>query len=135
MNSDIMSARQQIILRVLRGLVAFAFVLFGTLKLIGIPMMVDVFDHVGLGQWFRYATGGIEVGGAILLLSPRFVGPAALRRGHPGWSDRRASSQDCRITAAAEASIASRCARRRLLRRGWASRRLLWAIIVVNRSS
>ena len=46
MNSDIMSARQQIILRVLRGLVAFAFVLFGTLKLIGIPMMVDVFDHV-----------------------------------------------------------------------------------------
>src|SRR5438132_11797580 len=78
MNSDIMSARQQIILRVLRGLVAFAFVLFGTLKLIGIPMMVDVFDHVGLGQWFRYATGVIEVGGAILLLSPRFVGPAAL---------------------------------------------------------
>ncbi len=62
MNSDIMSARQQIILRVLRGLVAFAFVLFGTLKLIGIPMMVDVFDHVGLGQWFRYATGVIEVG-------------------------------------------------------------------------
>ena len=57
MNSDIMSARQQIILRVLRGLVAFAFVLFGTLKLIGIPMMVDVFDHVGLGLWFRYATG------------------------------------------------------------------------------
>ncbi len=78
MNSDIMSARQQIILRMLRGLVAFAFVLFGTLKLIGIPMMVDVFDHVGLGQWFRYATGVIEVGGAILLLSPRFVGPAAL---------------------------------------------------------
>ena len=78
MNSDIMSARQQIILKVLRGLAAFAFVLAGTLKLIGIPMMVDVFDHVGLGQWFRYATGVIEVGGAILLLSPRFVGPAAL---------------------------------------------------------
>ncbi|MER8387999.1 DoxX family protein [Mesorhizobium sp. M1329] len=56
----------------------FALVLFGTLKLIGMPMMVDVFDHVGLGQWFRYATGMIEVGGAILLLSPRFVGPAAL---------------------------------------------------------
>ncbi|MER9024146.1 DoxX family protein [Mesorhizobium sp. M0815] len=78
MNSDSMSARQRIILRALRGLVAFAFVLFGTLKLIGMQMMVDVFDHVGLGQWFRYATGIIEVGGAILLLSPRFVGPAAL---------------------------------------------------------
>jgi hypothetical protein len=30
MDSDIMSARQQIILRVLRGLVAFAFVLFSS---------------------------------------------------------------------------------------------------------
>jgi DoxX-like family len=84
MNSDIVSAKQQIILMVLRALVAFAFILFGTLKLIGMPMMVDVFDHVGLGQWFRYATGMIEVGGAILLLSLRFVGPRrpVARRDH-----------------------------------------------------
>ena len=71
MNSDSMSARQRITLTTLRGLVAFAFVLFGTFKLIGMPMMVDVFDHVGLGQWFRYATGMIEVSGAILLLAGR----------------------------------------------------------------
>ena len=72
-----MSAKQRIFLRVARGLVAFAFILFGMLKLIGVPMMVTVFEHVGLGQWFRYVTGAIEVGGAILLLSPRFVGAAA----------------------------------------------------------
>jgi len=75
---DIPSARKRIVLRAVRALTAFAFILFGTLKLIGVPMMVAVFDHVGLGQWFRYATGAIEVGGAILLLAPRFVGAAAL---------------------------------------------------------
>ncbi|MGK6319023.1 DoxX family protein [Sphingomonas sp. DT-204] len=73
-----LSARKRIILRAVRVLTAFAFILFGTLKLIGMPMMVTVFDQVGLGQWFRYATGAIEVGGAILLLAPRFVGAAAL---------------------------------------------------------
>ena len=72
-----MSAKRRISLRVVRGLVAFAFILAGMLKLIGAPMMVTVFEHVGLGQWFRYVTGTIEVGGAILLLSPRFVGAAA----------------------------------------------------------
>jgi putative oxidoreductase len=39
-------------------------------------MMVDVFEHLGLGQWFRYVTGIIEVGSGMLLLSPRYVGPA-----------------------------------------------------------
>lgn len=75
---DIPSARKRIVLRAVRVLLAFAFILVGTLKLIGVPMMITVFDHVGLGQWFRYATGAIEVGGAILLLSSRFAGAAAL---------------------------------------------------------
>jgi uncharacterized membrane protein YphA (DoxX/SURF4 family) len=75
---DKMSAKQRNALRVVRGLVALAFVLFGMLKLIGVPMMVTVFDHVGFGQWFRYVTGLIEVGGAIMLLSPQLVGAAAL---------------------------------------------------------
>ncbi len=78
MAHDTMSARKRIALRAVRVLLAFAFILFGTLKLIGVPMMVTVFDHVGLGQWFRYATGAIEVGGAILLLSSRFAGIAAV---------------------------------------------------------
>ena len=32
--------------------------------------MVQLFDTIGMGQWFRYVTGGIEVGSAILLLMP-----------------------------------------------------------------
>jgi len=73
-----MSAKRRITLRIIRGLAAFAFVSAGILKLIGAPMMVAVFDHVGLGQWFRYVTGAIEVGGAIMLLSPQLVGAAAI---------------------------------------------------------
>ena len=30
--------------------------------------MVDMFDAIGIGQWFRYVTGGIEVVSALLLL-------------------------------------------------------------------
>lgn len=30
-------------------------------------MMVQTFDAVGVGQWFRYVTGAIEVAGAALL--------------------------------------------------------------------
>lgn len=32
--------------------------------------MVQLFDHIGLGQWLRYVTGSIEVVSAILLLVP-----------------------------------------------------------------
>jgi putative oxidoreductase len=43
-------------------------------------MMVETFDKIGIGQWFRYVTGGIEVASAVLLLSPRLtpVGAALL---------------------------------------------------------
>jgi putative oxidoreductase len=46
------------------------FVLSGTLKLSGNPAMVQMFGAIGLGQWFRYLTGTIEVVGALLLLIP-----------------------------------------------------------------
>ena len=35
--------------------------------------MVQTFDAIGLGQWFRYLTGGIEVVSAVLLLAPRLA--------------------------------------------------------------
>ena len=43
-------------------------------------MMVETFEKVGVGQWFRYVTGAIEVASAILLLIPRLtpVGAALL---------------------------------------------------------
>ncbi len=33
-------------------------------------MMVGLFDVIGIGQWFRYLTGGLEVIGAVMLLVP-----------------------------------------------------------------
>ena len=57
---------------VLKILAAFAFLAAGSMKLIGNPDMIAVFEAVGLGQWFRYLTGLIEVGSAILLLVPGF---------------------------------------------------------------
>lgn len=56
---------------VVRGLLALAFVAAGGAKLYGVPMLVDEFQHIGLGQWFRYFTGGLEITGAILLLVPQ----------------------------------------------------------------
>ncbi|EET48165.1 DoxX family protein [Thalassobium sp. R2A62] len=48
-------------------LLTLAFVAAGLAKLFGAEMMVQTFDAVGLGQWFRYVTGLIEIGGAALL--------------------------------------------------------------------
>jgi putative oxidoreductase len=36
--------------------------------LAGVPAMVELFDRVGLGQWFRYFTGLLEVAAGIGLL-------------------------------------------------------------------
>ncbi len=34
----------------------------------GASMMVEVFEHIGVGQWFRIVTGLVEVSAAIALL-------------------------------------------------------------------
>ncbi len=39
-------------------------------KLAGVPEMVGVFEQIGVGQWFRYVTGAIEVIGGLALLVP-----------------------------------------------------------------
>jgi putative oxidoreductase len=59
-----------IALWILQILAAATFLLAGGLKLAGVEPMVAMFDKIGLGQWFRYLTGGLEVTGAILLLIP-----------------------------------------------------------------
>jgi putative oxidoreductase len=46
------------------------FLLAGGSKLLGAPAMVGLFDAIGIGQWFRYLTGLIEVGSAVALLVP-----------------------------------------------------------------
>jgi len=47
-----------------------AFLLAGGSKLAGAPALVALFDAIGIGQWFRYVTGAIEVVSAIALLVP-----------------------------------------------------------------
>ena len=46
------------------------FLLAGSSNLLGAPAMVGLFDAIGIGQWFRYLTGLIEVGSALALLVP-----------------------------------------------------------------
>jgi putative oxidoreductase len=55
---------------ILQILAAVAFLGAGGSKLAGAAPMVQLFDIIGAGQWFRYVTGAIEVLGAILLLLP-----------------------------------------------------------------
>ena len=62
----------------LSGLVALAFIGVGGGKLAGTAAMVELFDKVGLGQWFRYFTGLLEVAAGIGLLSSRYAFHAAV---------------------------------------------------------
>lgn len=55
---------------VLKIALAALFVLTAWAKLYGVPPMVEIFEKVGLGQWFRYFTGVLELLGAALLLWP-----------------------------------------------------------------
>jgi len=49
---------------------AAIFLMAGGSKLAGVPAMVGLFDAIGLGQWFRYVTGVIEVTAGLALLVP-----------------------------------------------------------------
>ncbi len=51
----------------IKALLTLAFVAAGGAKLMGVEMMVQTFDAIGWGQWFRYLTGVIEVGAGVLL--------------------------------------------------------------------
>jgi putative oxidoreductase len=63
----------RIALWVVQIALAGMFLLAGGSKLAGAPAMVGLFDAIGVGQWFRYVTGLIEVGSAIALLVPSFA--------------------------------------------------------------
>ena len=53
----------------LRAGVALAFAVFAAEKLLG-SNWIGLFDAIGVGQWFRYFTGAVQLAGALLLLVP-----------------------------------------------------------------
>lgn len=67
-----------IVLWVLQIGAAAMFLMAGFSKLSGAPQMIGLFNAIGLGQWFRYLTGAMEVIGALMLLIPRLSGAGAL---------------------------------------------------------
>jgi len=68
-SSSITPTRRRVVWGV-RLLLALAFGAAGVAKLAGVPQMVQVFDAIGFGQWFRIVTGVVELAGAVLLLVP-----------------------------------------------------------------
>lgn len=58
---------------ILEVVLAAAYLAAGGAKLAGVPMMVHIFDRIGLGQWFRIAMGLVEVAGALALLIPGYA--------------------------------------------------------------
>jgi putative oxidoreductase len=74
------SKAANIALWVVQILLALAFLGAGSSKLLGAPDMVGLYEAIGIGQWFRFVTGLLELTGAILIVVPRtkFFGAALL---------------------------------------------------------
>jgi putative oxidoreductase len=72
------SRSMTIVLWILRILMAALFLFASYMKLSGNPMMVDEFNTIGLGQWFRHLTGALELAGGLAILVPSVSVFAAL---------------------------------------------------------
>jgi uncharacterized membrane protein YphA (DoxX/SURF4 family) len=55
---------------ILRGSIAAAYCLLGSEKFGANSQWVVMFQQIGVGQWFRYFTGVVEILGGVLLLTP-----------------------------------------------------------------
>ena len=60
--------------RLLRFALAAVFAWVGILKFDEQSLYVNIFEDIGFGTWFRYLTGVMEAGGALLLLNSRTAG-------------------------------------------------------------
>ncbi|HSI28074.1 MAG: DoxX family protein [Methylophilus sp.] len=63
---------------ILQVLLALAFLAAAGAKLASVPMLVEEFNLIGLGQWLRYVAAIVEIIGAIALLTPGFAAYGAL---------------------------------------------------------
>ncbi len=70
-----------IVFLVLQVLLAAVLLNAGIGKYAGDPGPVETFDQVGLGQWFRYFIGTIEIASGVGLLIAPVAGVAALAAG------------------------------------------------------
>jgi uncharacterized membrane protein YphA (DoxX/SURF4 family) len=86
------STLRTIAIWILRVVLGLAFLAEGTMKLTGTGHTVDWFAAIGWGQWFRYATGAVDLIGAVLL----FV---------PGWTRYGAMALTCSVGLAAVISL------------------------------
>jgi hypothetical protein len=69
------------LLFVLRVVLAAVLLRAGIAKYAGAAAQIDTFDQVGIGQWFRYVIGTIEIAGGVGLLITPIAGLAALAAG------------------------------------------------------
>jgi uncharacterized membrane protein YphA (DoxX/SURF4 family) len=73
--------RRVVFLELVELALAAVFFLVGGAKLLGDPDMVALFRDIGVGQWFRYVTGGLEIVGATFLMVPLMSGASAIALG------------------------------------------------------
>jgi uncharacterized membrane protein YphA (DoxX/SURF4 family) len=64
------SRSRTVIVWILRILMAALFLFASFMKLSGQPRMVEEFELFGIGEWFRYLTGLLELAGGIFILVP-----------------------------------------------------------------
>jgi uncharacterized membrane protein YphA (DoxX/SURF4 family) len=69
---------RNVALWVLQVLIAAAFIMAAVTKVTAYPQAVHTFDQIGLGHWFMYLIGSLELAGAIAVLIPRLCGLAGL---------------------------------------------------------
>ena len=66
---------------VLRLAVCGVFVSVGATKFESHSMWVAIFNRIGLGDWFRYLTGALQIAGGVLFLIPRTTYAGAVLAG------------------------------------------------------
>ncbi|MFG2056783.1 DoxX family protein [Micromonospora sp. NPDC048930] len=76
--TNLTGRRATVVLWALQVAMAAAFLMAAYTKFIGYPAAVEAFDRIGLGSWFIYFIGAVELAGAIGLLVPALCGLAAL---------------------------------------------------------
>ncbi len=67
-----------VLLWILQVVTALGFVAAALGKFTGSPEIVATFHAIGLGDWFRYLIGALEIAGAVAMFIPRLTALAAL---------------------------------------------------------